>query len=201
MFHYFHSNVLHHVQWTVELQWSTVPCTFFSILTKINLLEAFTYKPINYVFYCNSLVSWVKVHLCQLAIIKHVKLLRPANEVWGKVMFLQVFVCPGGGGVGFPACITGHMTRGICPTSLDADPLSPQEILRNMVNKWVVGILLECILVTNLVGKPCPGPKGGTGLCHDLILTFGSNATGFLLCCCSCCAADLDVTMIALGNF
>ena len=42
-------------------------------------------------------------------------LLPPANEVWGKVMFSQVFVCPQGGGwrlaVGFPACITGHMTR------------------------------------------------------------------------------------------
>ena len=46
-------------------------------------------------------------------------------------MFSQMFVCPrgvGGRGVGFPACITGYMTRGsasrgICPTPLNADPL------------------------------------------------------------------------------
>ena len=34
-------------------------------------------------------------------------LLPPANEVWGKVMFSQVFVCPQGEGFGFPARITG----------------------------------------------------------------------------------------------
>ena len=27
------------------------------------------------------------------------------NEVWGKVMFSQVFACPRGMRVGFPACI------------------------------------------------------------------------------------------------
>ena len=37
--------------------------------------------------------------------------LPPANEVWGKVMFSHVFVCPQGWGFGFLACITGHMTR------------------------------------------------------------------------------------------
>ena len=38
-----------------------------------------------------------------------------ANEVWGKVVFSQACVIPfihgGGGGAGFPACITGHMIR------------------------------------------------------------------------------------------
>ena len=38
--------------------------------------------------------------------------LPPANEVWGKVMFSQVFVCPPGRGVCVPACITGDMTGG-----------------------------------------------------------------------------------------
>ena len=41
--------------------------------------------------------------------------LPPANEVWGKVMFLHLFVSLfTGEGVGFPACITGDMTRGVC---------------------------------------------------------------------------------------
>ena len=44
--------------------------------------------------------------------------LPPANKVWGKVIFftsLSHSLCPRGGcGVGFPACTTGDMTRGIC---------------------------------------------------------------------------------------
>ena len=43
-------------------------------------------------------------------------LLQPANEVWGKVIISQACVIPSvhrkGWGVGFPACITGHMTGG-----------------------------------------------------------------------------------------
>ena len=39
-------------------------------------------------------------------------LLPPANKVWGKVMFSQMFVYPRGGAVGFPACITGQLTGG-----------------------------------------------------------------------------------------
>ena len=38
--------------------------------------------------------------------------LPPANEVWGKVIFLHLCVILFIGGVCFPACITGHMTRG-----------------------------------------------------------------------------------------
>ena len=40
-------------------------------------------------------------------------LLPPANEVWGKVMFVHVSVIlsMGGGGVEFPACITSHVTK------------------------------------------------------------------------------------------
>ena len=37
--------------------------------------------------------------------------LPPANEVWDKVMFLHLSVYRG---VGFPACITGNMTWGVC---------------------------------------------------------------------------------------
>ena len=101
-------------------------------------------------------------------------LLPPANEVWGKVIFSQVFVCPQG--VGFSTCITGYMTRG--PASSGVLPLAgvciqgglhpggvciqgdlhrggswtaslPEihEILWDTVNKWAVRILLECILV------------------------------------------------------
>ena len=35
-------------------------------------------------------------------------LLPPANEVWGKVMFSQEFICPGA--FVFPVCIIDHMT-------------------------------------------------------------------------------------------
>ena len=48
------------------------------------------------------------------------------NKVWGKVMFSQVcHVCPRDGeGVGFPACITGHMTGvgGLHPGGLGTPP-------------------------------------------------------------------------------
>ena len=38
---------------------------------------------------------------------RHFRILQPANEVWGKVMISEVST----GWVGFPTCITGHMTR------------------------------------------------------------------------------------------
>ena len=44
--------------------------------------------------------------------IKYLRFLPPTNKVWDKVMFLHLRVVLWG--VGFPACITGHMTRGIC---------------------------------------------------------------------------------------
>ena len=53
--------------------------------------------------------------------------------------------------------------------------------------------------LTNLVGKTCPGPKGVTGFCHDLILTLGQMELVFCCCCC-CYVTELDVTMISLGN-
>ena len=62
--------------------------------------------------------------------------LPPANEVWGKVMFLHlpVILFTGGGGVLHSA---GW-----------ADP--PLRALRDMVNKRSVRILLECILVVQM---------------------------------------------------
>ena len=52
--------------------------------------------------------------------VSKITFLPPANEIWGKVMFSQVFVCPQG--VSVPACITDDMTRwgvsvqgGLCP--------------------------------------------------------------------------------------
>ena len=64
--------------------------------------------------------------------------LPPANEVWGKVMFSEVSVILSTG-------------EGVCPSPPDADPPldadTPRGILRDMVNKRVVRILLECILI------------------------------------------------------
>ena len=64
--------------------------------------------------------------------------LPPANEVWGKVMFLHlpVILFTGGGGV-------LHAFRG-----LGRSP--PLRALRDMVNKRSVRILLECILVVQM---------------------------------------------------
>ena len=78
-------------------------------------------------------------------------LLPPANEVLGKVMFSQVFVHGGGGLVGFPGCITGHMTG---ESTSNADPPPPiHGILRDTVTKRAVRILLECIIVLFLISK------------------------------------------------
>ena len=82
--------------------------------------------------------------------------LPPANEVWSKVMFMHLCVILFEG-VSVPACITGHMTRGVCPGgSLSRGSLSRgvlcQETPRTETlpphgNGWVVRILLEYILV------------------------------------------------------
>ena len=96
--------------------------------------------------------------------------LPPANEVWGKVMFLHLFVSLfTEKGVGFPACIPGDMTRrglhrggegggwwfpsmqhmshdgGVSIQGRWVDP--HPKIHGNTVNKRAVCILLECILV------------------------------------------------------
>ena len=74
-------------------------------------------------------------------------------------VFTQVCVSFCSQGVGFPACITGHMTigvriqgvsasrDGVCIRGL-ADP--PTQILRDTVNERAVRILLECVLLYNL---------------------------------------------------
>ena len=51
------------------------------------------------------------------------------------------------GGVGFPACITGDMTRGRGSASGGGGGWTLPRILRDTVNKWAVRIPLECILV------------------------------------------------------
>ena len=74
-------------------------------------------------------------------------------------VFTGVCLSTGGEGFGFPVCITGHMTRasaqhplpvgrpgGVRPTT-PTPMLAPCGILRDTVNKRVVRIRLECILV------------------------------------------------------
>ena len=84
--------------------------------------------------------------------------LPPANEVWSKVMFSQMFVCPQRG-VGFPACITGHMTRGAC---IQGALRRPPGILQDTVNEPVVHILLECILAKVIGIQVCIMVEPGT---------------------------------------
>ena len=77
----------------------------------------------------------------------------PANEVLGKVMFLHLCAIlftgeglhPGGGGLhpgGMGVCILGE--GGLNPGGWSRPPAN--WILQDTVNKWVVHILLECIL-------------------------------------------------------
>ena len=88
-----------------------------------------------------------------------VALLPPANKVGGKVIFSQLSVIPSvHRGFGFPACITGHITRGVSASGGSASrgdvwgrPPEMHGILQDMVNKRAVCILLECILVVRWV--------------------------------------------------
>ena len=81
---------------------------------------------------------------------------------FAKVMFLHVSVCPREGHVWWGACMArgmhgrGHAWQGgmcvgrhawwgACVVGCACMP--PQQILRDTVNEWAVGILLECILV------------------------------------------------------
>ena len=69
-------------------------------------------------------------------------LLPPANKVWGKVMFSQVFVCPRGESAQPP----GGRPSSFPTPGLEADPLDA--VPRGTVNKRAVRILLECILAS-----------------------------------------------------
>ena len=78
-------------------------------------------------------------------------LLPPANEVWGKVIFLHLFVIPFTGG----ACVVapgGHawLLRGCMVAPGGHAWLLPgggRAWLRDTINERAVRILLECILV------------------------------------------------------
>ena len=74
-------------------------------------------------------------------------LLPPANEVWGKVMFLQASVILSTGRWGKIYIQRGRVCiqEGICIQGVGGK--TPQWILRDTVNERTVRILLECILV------------------------------------------------------
>ena len=53
-------------------------------------------------------------------------------------------------GIGFPACITSHMARGVCHQGICIWGLGRHpQALWDTVNKWAVRILLERILAFN----------------------------------------------------
>ena len=74
-------------------------------------------------------------------------LLLPANDVRGKVMFSQVFVCPQGGWL--PSIHHWSHDKGVC-IQVGLHPgggqTPPPWILWDMVNERAVCTLLECIL-------------------------------------------------------
>ena len=86
---------------------------------------------------------------------------------WGKVIFSQAWVIPfvhggWGGGVGFPACITDHMTRegGRHPGRLCIWEGSASrgwaEILRDMVNEWYTSYWK--VFLFSILSVPVPVP-------------------------------------------
>ena len=113
----------------------------------------------NEICLCNSKFCFISFFICTYFISRK-------TMFWGKVIFSQVFVCPRG--VGFPTCITGHMTRGVCIQELCiqwgsyaggsaskgvcirgvciqggwADPPKLHGIVWDAVNKWAVRILV-----------------------------------------------------------
>ena len=85
--------------------------------------------------------------------------------------------CPQGGLVGFPASITGHITRGVSVSGGSAwgggRPLEIHGVLHDMVNKRAVCILLKCILVV----VRCVSSVSKCLEMIDLHLTPGSTVT------------------------
>ena len=93
-----------------------------------------------------------KLHLQRTAHITFI--LPPANEVWGTVMFLHLCVILFGGWL--PSMQHGsHDEGGLHPGGLGR----PLDALRDKVNKWVVRILLECILVFYCLCTSTPANK------------------------------------------
>ena len=82
------------------------------------------------------------------------------NEVWGNVMFSQVFVCPHGGGGWLPSMHHwSHNQGGSAQPPRMQTPLDADHDPRDTVNKRAVRILLECILVLKTFHCPtCTGP-------------------------------------------
>ena len=68
---------------------------------------------------CNIVIIPAVTHLFVIIsqVFVNYLLLPPANEVWGKVMFSQVFVCPQGGGEGLCPSMhhRSHDQGGLCP--------------------------------------------------------------------------------------
>ena len=93
-------------------------------------------------------------HICCIIniqmVIRETRLLPPANEVWGKVMFLLACVILFTGEGVFPwggICIRGGLhPGGLPPERVVHIPHEIHGILRDMVNKRAVRILLEYFL-------------------------------------------------------
>ena len=79
----------------------------------------------------------------------HCTSLPPANEVWGKVIFLHLFVILFTGG-GLPQCMLGYH-----PPGPGAHTPPAQSMLGDTVNARAVRILLECYLVFYKLCKLC----------------------------------------------
>ena len=85
--------------------------------------------------------------------------LPPANEVWGKVIFLHLFVILFTGGsasvhAGRP--LQRRHPPGGDPSPREETPLAQiwSDMVGDTVNAWVVRILLECNLVDDCVFPP-----------------------------------------------
>ena len=85
------------------------------------------------------------------------KLLPPANEVWGKVMFLHLSICLGEGGVSVGVCIQGESaSRGVC---IQRRGLHPGEVC--LQGGSGSGRSLHPVGSASEGGLPTPHPRGG----------------------------------------
>ena len=102
---------------------------------------------------CHKYVLYRKYQFCP----QQDLLLPPANEVWGKVMFLHLSVCPQGE---WGVMMSLPVMDSTPPPSGTAEPPPPGQ--HHPVNKRAVGILLECFFVlrhkveTNVQGSRIP---------------------------------------------
>ena len=140
-----------------------VRCRISIVFLSISLYCAFRDTLVVFIYLCVQNWAHLREKSIDLALLW--LLLPPANEVWGKVIFLHLFVILfTGGGMhgqwgGWGMCMVGgvHAGGGACVARGVCMPCTPHAAWYHeirSVNERAVRILLECILVRTVVPLP-----------------------------------------------